>query len=245
MRFLLLTILITSCSTSNNGVQKKDLDQLYIGSGIEKYYLPDLPTWANFSQSAQCKQETSIRYINFRDMHLSYAMNYEQLVQYQLMLNRKFEMYKKSTGRKTIFLKDESFITFNVHQQIVGGGRDFLIPKFNKIHLVWIDDAIKNSIKLESLRKLMKSEKMSKGHPIFVSMCLSSFEMEEFINNNGFSNIGVKGISQSMFSPYDSKLEMDFLFSIDVHELFKGKDIVLFGTKETASIKGYKKFIKY
>ncbi len=234
-----------SCATTEEGMFKQDLDQVYIGSGIEKYYLPDVPDWANFSSEAKCKRNEPIRYINFKDMHASYSFDYEQLIQYQLMLNRRFAEYKKSTGRKTVFLKDESFLTFNVHQQILGGGREFIVPKFSRIHLVWIDEATQNKEALKKLKSLMRSSKMLKGHPVFISMCLSSEELDDFITSNKFSESGVKGISQSMFSPYNTDFVLDYHYAIDMSKLFKGKSVYLFSNQKTDSIIGIKNQFNY
>jgi hypothetical protein len=234
-----------SCATTEKGMFKQDLDQVYIGSGIEKYFLSDIPSWANFSEVGKCRRTQFIRYVNFKDMHLSYAMEYEQLIQYQLMLNRQFENYKRSTGRETVFLKDENYIIFNVHQQILGGGRDFLTPNFNRIHLISIDDSLGDKKRLKQLKNLMKSNQMSKGHPVFISMCLSSYEVEDFIASNGFSSMGVKGISQSMFTPYDTNFEMNYEYSINVEKIFKDKTLILYSKEEMKSVKGYDKLIKY
>jgi hypothetical protein len=246
MKYLfVLSFIMLSCATTEEGMFKQDLDQVYIGSGIEKYYLSDLPDWSNFSSEAKCNRTTPIRYLNFKDMHASYSLDYEQLIQYQLMLNRRFADYKKSTGRKTVFLKDESFLTFNVHQQIIGGGRDFILPKFNRIHLVWIDFALKSKAELKKLTTLMRSQKMLRGHPVFVSMCLSANEMDDFITKNKFSESGVKGISQSMFTPYNTDFSLDYNYSLDVNKLFKDKAVYLYSNQKTDSIIGIKKQIKY
>ena len=246
MKIVFLALfLMSSCATTEKGMFKQDLDQVYIGSGIEKYFLPDTPTWANFSQESRCKRTEPIRYVNFKDMHLSYSMDYEQLVQYQLMLNQKLENYKISTGRKTVFLKDENYIIFNVHQQILGGGREFIAPKFKTIHLISIDDSLNDSVRLKKLKKLMSSDSMGQGHPVFVSMCLSSFELDQFISKNGFNSMGVKGISQSMFSPYDINFDMSYEYTLNVEKLFPNKKLTLFAKDKIKSIKGYTKFISY
>jgi hypothetical protein len=174
MKLLIILLFIhIGCASNNSEGLKQDLDQVYIGSGVEQFYMPDLPTWANMSSAAKCKRIEPIRYLNFSDMHKSYSFNYEQLIQFQFMLNRKFYSYKESTGHETVYLKDESYIMHNVHQQIIGGGRDFIAPKFKRINLVWIDPALKNDSALKSLKKLMYSDDMEKGHPVFISMCLS------------------------------------------------------------------------
>lgn len=245
MKFLIiLSFVLTSCASKDEQVLKQDLDQVYIGSGIEQYYMPDLPLWANTSSAAKCKRLEPIRYLNFTDMYKSYSLSYEQMIQFQFMLNRKFYSYKQSTGRDTVYLKDESYIMHNVHQQIVGGGRDFIAPKYNRINLIWIDHALKSDESLKNLKKLMYSTEMEKGHPVFISMCLSSIELEKFINKSGYSKFGVKGISQSMFSPFNEKFELDYSYSLHFDKLLPNKDLYIYVPFMPQEFKGVSKIKK-
>lgn len=242
MRLVILSLfLLVGCTTSSEKHLKQDLDQVYIGSGVEKYYLSDMPTWANFSQIASCSRAEPVRFLNFENMYKSYSMDYEQLIQFQHMLNRKFSSYKHSTGRKTIFLKDESFIMHNVHQQIIGGSRDFIVPNFKRVHLVWIDSALKSEKAKRRLKKLMYSAQMEKGHPIFVSTCLSSIQLEKFISKMGMSKFGAKLISQDMFSPYNEKFKIINEFALDFSKLMPNKNIYYFGPYLPKEFKGIKK----
>jgi hypothetical protein len=230
MRIVIILIFIcVGCSSTKEQSYKQNLDQVYIGSGVERLYLSDLPSWANISTIASCRRKEPIRYLNFENMYKSYSMSYESLIQFQYMLNRKFASYKLSTGRPAIFLKDESFIMHNVHEQIIGGGRDFIVPKFKRIHLVWIDQFFSNKDKLKKLKSLMSSSKMEKGHPIFVSTCLSSIELEKFISTNGFNKYGVKLISQEMFTPYGTDLKLAGNFTLNFSLLMPGKDLHFYG----------------
>lgn len=234
-------LLLVGCASSDDASLKQDLDQVYIGSGIERYALADLPEWANFSSVSSCHHSGPIRYLNFETMYKSYSMEYEQLIQFQHMLNRRFTSYKLSTGRKTIFLKDESYIMHNVHQQIIGGGRDFIVPKFRRIHLIWIDSALSNIQEQKKLKKLMYSAQMEKGHPIFVSACLSSVELEKFISKHGYEKLGVKIISEDMFSPYNDKFKIINEFALDFSLLMPGKELYYFGPFLPKEFKGIKK----
>lgn len=248
MRLVIIGLfLLAGCSTSSEKNLKQDLDQIYIGSGVERYYLSDMPSWANFSTVASCKRVEPIRFLHFENMYKSYSMDYEQLIQFQHMLNRKFASYKISTGRKTIFLKDESYIMHNVHQQIIGGGRDFIVPNFNRIHLVWIDQAVKSEEGKKRLKKLMYSAQMEKGHPIFVSTCLSSIEIEKFITKMNMAKFGVKIISQDMFSPFNEKYKIINEYALDFTKLMPNKDIYYFGSHLPKEFKGInnKRVFKY
>lgn len=243
MRIVILFIFIFSgCSSNDSGFLKQDLDQVYIGSGLEKFFLSDLPTWANFSSTAQCKRKEPVRYLHFQNMFKSYSMDYEQLIQFQYMLNKKFASYKISTGRKTIFLKDESYILYNVHQQIIGGSRDFITPKFNRINIVWVDDILtsKNGSANKRLKKLMYSKEMEKGHPVFISTCLSSIELELFISKMGYTKFGVKGISQGMFSPYNSEYQFAYQYELDLNLLMPNKELFFYGSSFPKVFRGIK-----
>jgi len=240
-----LLFIIYGCSTNNGSNSKLDLDQVYIGAGMEKYYLADLPGWANFSSSGKCQRSEPIRFINFESMYKSYSFTYEELIQFQFMLNKKFYSYKESTGRETVFLKDEVFIMHNVHEQILGGAREFILPKFNRINLIWIDEALTNSEKLNDLKKLMYSAEMEKGHPVFISLCLNAVELEKFIQKLGFTKLGVKGISQSMFSPFNTNMEMANEYLLDFKALMPNKNLYLYGPSIPNEFKGITNIQKY
>jgi hypothetical protein len=221
------------------------MEQVYMGGGTEQHYLADLPAWANFSAIGSCRRIEPVRFLNFQTLHKSYSMSYEQLVQFQYMLNRKFQSFKKSTGKKQLFLKDESYIFYNVYEQIIGGGKDFIVPKFNRVHLVWIDDALSDKDVAKKLHKLMKTAKMEEGHPVFVSSCLSAIELEKFIVKHGYEKMGVKAISQEMFAPFDHKNNLIGEYRLHFDLLMPGKDLVLFGNafpKEFKGVSQYKKF---
>ena len=216
-----------------------------MGAGTEQYHLADLPAWANFSTLASCHRKFPIRYLNFESLHKSYSMNYEQLIQFQYALNRKFQSYKQSTGKEGLFLKDESYIFYNAYEQIVGGGRDFIPPKYHRIHLIWIDPALGDSQAQLRLKKLMQSSKMEQGHPVFVSTCLSALELEEYIVKHDYQKMGVKGISQEMFAPFNTKGDLIGEFRLHFDLLLPNKHLVLFANwlpKEFIGIEQYEKF---
>jgi len=240
LMLILVCLGAISCASDDNGILRQDLDQAYIGAGAEQYFLAGVPNWANFSSIGQCKRSEPVRYVNFENLSKSFALSYEQMIQLQFMLNKKFSSYKFSTGRKEIFLKDEHFIFYNVQEQIAGGAREFNVPKFNRIHLIWIDELVKSKIGKAKLKKLMHSSVMEQGHPIFVSTCLSLIELEQFISKNGYTAMGTKGISHEMFTPYNSELKINYEFSIDFSLLLPNKELHLFAPSFPKEFKGIK-----
>lgn len=221
------------------------MEDVYMGAGTEQYYLADLPSWANFSTLASCHRKFPVRYLNFKNLHKSYSMDYEHLIQFQYMLNRKFQSYKQSTGKEQLFLKDESYIFYNVYEQIAGGGKDFIAPKYHRVHLVWIDPVLTDVQMQKRLKRLMQSSKMEQGHPVFVSTCLSAIELENFILKNEYQKMGVKGISQEMFAPFNANTMPMGEYRLHFDLLLPGKQLVLFGNwfpKEFVGIEQYEKF---
>lgn len=240
---ILIGSFLAACQSGN--IKKRNMEELYISGGTEKYYLADVPAWSNFSSIGQCRRIEPIRYLNFDNLHKSYSMSYEELIQFQFMMNRKIRAYRQSSGKDQLFLKDESFIFYNTYEQIIGGGRDFQIPKYERVHLIWIDSVLSDNKRLKKLIELMNSSKMQQGYPVLVSTCLSSFELEEFIAKNKLTQLGVKGVSQEMFAPFDDQMNLTTDYRIYFDKLFSGKYIVLYAPWFPKEFIGVEKLEKY
>ncbi|MCT4641896.1 MAG: hypothetical protein N4A33_06315 [Bacteriovoracaceae bacterium] len=245
MKYLLITIFtIVGCSTKQN-VSKRDLEQLYIGSGAEQYFLPDLPTWSQFSPVVGCKINTSVKYLNYEKLYYSYGLDYEKMVQLQYFFNNRIQEYKKRSGKQEIFLDDESFLFFNGQEQILGGAKEFTPPNYKKVNLIWIDPALVNKTIAKRLKKFMASSQATSGHPIFVSRCLDKVGIEKFISKHGFGDLGIKVMPTHMFSPYNKFLKLGARYTLRAQKLLKGKEVIFFAPYETHLIKEYKTFKKY
>ena len=103
----------------------------------------------------------------------------------------------------------------------------FIPPKFNRVHLIWIDQAFQNKLELKKLKKLMKSPEMDKGHPVFVSLCLSKEQLEKFYEVNNFSE-GIKLISYEFFSPYSERGKLRPFQGLNFNKLFVNKKSKLY-----------------
>jgi hypothetical protein len=238
---LFILLLSTGCSTTDERVNiKGDLaDVVSHTNGTEAYFLGTVPAWINFSSWARCERNESIRYMNFENISKSYNLNYNQIVHMQHKWNRKISTYRKSTGRARLALNDESFIFNNVHAQVVGGSLDFIVPKYNKVSVVWIDPYLKDQKKLTSI---INRNDVQNGFPILLSNCLSSHEVEDLIKKLKLDEVGAKVLSAEMFSHFDSQLKKQPFFSLDLNQLLKGKKIILYGPRNPTEITGDFKF---
>ena len=243
MRILLLLLLTAACGSTSES--RKNLNEVYQGAGVEQYFLSELPDWANFTTLASCHRDRNIRFLNFQNLHASYALDYEQSVQLQYMVNRGLQRTSFESGKKVFNNEDESFIFYKSYEQIIGGSREFIQPQYERVHVIWVDDAIKNSEGLNRVKQLMESSQMEKGHPVFFSMCLSYNKLESFIIENGFQSYGVKFISMEMLSPYASDLQLLTYFDLSLENLMPNKNVYFFVPFIPEQYKNKKNIIKY
>lgn len=242
IHLLFMTLIIASgCSTSGVNSNGQGLDNVYISGGTEKYFLGNLPHWANFSTWASCQRDEPIRYLNYENIKKSYNLNYESAAHMQHMISRKNSDFVKSSGGTQLPVKDEGFIFNNVYAQVLGGSFDFVAPKFKNISVVWIDPFLKNKKKVKSI---LNREDVLRGHPVIVSNCLSQSEIETLIEKLDLDELGIKIVSSEMFSAYDSKMEKETDFSVQLDLIMKNKNINLFAPFNPTQIRGSNKFIK-
>ncbi len=220
---LLFTLTLVSCSTNTReeeGFERRNLEEYFQSSGVVKYFLPDLPDWANSNVTGRCMRKTPVRYFNFKNLIESFAMDYEKSVQFQYMYNLESRKLKMDVSAEYLPLKDEEKTFYMVSDRIQAGIYSFMPPKFQRINLVWIDPALSSDKEMESLKKLMNGSQMDLGHPVFVSLCLSTKEMGEFVRENKFRD-GVRFIPHTMFSPFNEKREISHHLYLNVPALFK------------------------
>lgn len=242
MTLFLFVLFIFGCTTSiDRASSNKNPEYVYQGAGIEQYFLPELPVWANFSVMAQCRRNKTLRYLDFDNLRKSYALSYEDVVHFQNMFNRKITQFKINNPTATLYLKDEAYIFNNAYQLLIGGSRDFLVPNYKKISLIWIDPYINSK---KDVIKVLNSEDVLSGFPVLVSSCLNSFEIEEYVLKNKLDQFGVRFIGSEMFAPYDTSFQLSMMYSLDFSEILKNKDLTLYAPYRPGHFKGIKKFIK-
>jgi hypothetical protein len=220
--FLLLSFLV-ACTNGS----RKNLTNLYQGSGIEQYFLSDGPDWMQFSSQSQCFYKKRIQYLNYKNINSSYAMSYEQASQFQYMINKQMQ------DRPVIEFKEQEKIFYNTYEKIKGGTKAFLPPKYKRIHVIAIDDYVNGNRKVSDFKKLMSSREMDVGYPVLMSMCLSETEMEDFLRGNGLANRTLKLLPREMFSIYQSDFKKKPYFQLYLKKLFKKEQKIYFYSTNT------------
>jgi hypothetical protein len=233
IRLILSLFLIFSCThtpVNDSSLKRRRLDNYYVSSSLTGYFMPELPTWANFSEGAYCQRDTSIKYIDVAKMMGSLSLSYEAVLQAQLMYN---DEYQKLEGQKHIdqvTLKDEEKLFYEVTQKIQQGIRTFRTPKYKRLNIVWVD-----VFKKQALKNLMLSTQMSQGHPIFLSFCLSRQGMVRMLKELTLENKNIRLISSELFSVFNSDSKRTSMFALELNKLIsKDKKIYFYTQKRKA-----------
>lgn len=233
---LLLSFSLIACSQVGNQespfeMRRRSVNDYYISSGAVRYFLPEIPYWANFSEVGGCHRETSIKYLDFEKVRQSLALSYEEAIHLQLMFNNLLSQRKIENSVSHIPFKEEEKIFFKASEQIQAGIRTFRLPKFKTVNLLWVDPLINKNQKTR-LKNLLNSNRFVSGHPVFVSLCKTRIGMEKWMGENGLTNKNIRLVTYEMLSPYSLENELDTRYHLYLKEIFKNKKINLFVPKE-------------
>ncbi|RLA63486.1 MAG: hypothetical protein DRQ89_06655 [Epsilonproteobacteria bacterium] len=223
IRYLIILSLTLSCSINN--LSPRNVSEYSKGPKIVKYYLPELPNWANISNSGNCKRTVSNKYLNFRSLGDDFSFSYKDLVQFQYLYNIEYQKLIKQADRGILPFSEEEKLFYDVFDKIKTQLYTFRRPSYKRVNLVWVDQ-----IRKKNLKKLMRSRAMNEGHPVFVSLCLNQNELLSFIEQNGFSRKDVRALSFEIFSPYNKKLVTAGKTSLDFSRLFSKRQKLYFYT---------------
>lgn len=222
---LAVSVLLSSCAKINqtegeHSLKRRKVEEYFVSSGVVRYFLPEIPYWANFSEAAGCRREEAIKYLDLKLVRGSLSLSYEEAVQLQLMLNTMIHDLKEQKHISHIPFKEEEALFFKASDRIQAGIRTFRVPSFKRIHLIWVDPYLENS---RPLKKLMARNDVGLGHPVFVSLCMTRSSFEAWMTKNGFQNKNIRMFSYELLSPYNLEGELDTKYHIFVDEIF-GKD---------------------
>lgn len=221
---LSILFILGSCSS---GLKSRSVDQFYTSTGVARYFLSDIPEWANFSQSAGCFRNKGIRYFDIDALMKSYSLKYTDALQIQATFNEEFLQIKKD-AKVNMTLKDEEVLFFKASDKVNSKINFFDAPTFKQIHLVWLDEALKGKKEEDRLRNFLSSSTHDVGFPVLVSACLTKSEVEA-----KFPNLSIKTISAEMFSIYDEAGNKKPNMHLNIDPFFKPDQKIIFYMQET------------
>lgn len=217
--FISFNLLFSSCSSP--GFESRSLKQYFVSSGVTRYFLPDVPDWANFSESASCHRKQQVRYFDMKNLRESFSLNYPQSVHFQNMFNvYRYELLE-SSSLDSLPPKEEEKVFYTVSEKVQSNLYHMAMPKFQRVHLIWIDPLTKDLKGTTKLKRKLNSEEMMQGHPVFISLCMSYHEMNNFLVHHHLTNFNIKLISYEFFSLYDENKEMETFMGLNIRSLFQ------------------------
>ncbi|MDD4972885.1 MAG: hypothetical protein PHY93_00960 [Bacteriovorax sp.] len=247
--FILLSLLyvtfISSCASLNNStMQARTVEDYYVTTGVEKYFLTDIPSWANFDQKASCYRTTTIRYFDIDALMKSYGLTYNQALQVQSSFNEEFTQFRKSDKKHRTTLKEEELLFYKVSEKVSSKIIFFDPPTFKRVNLIWLDEVLNDPKKFKKLKTFLNSKAMEAGVPVLVSFCLTKEEVE-----SQFPELTPKVITAELFSVYDSHGARTPGFKIDLDQFFKPDQKLYFYSQKnlvpTDEVKGTYKLLNY
>jgi hypothetical protein len=222
MRYLSFLLLLTLASCGTAELRRTDDSTPYRTSGVEQFFLPELPRWANSSEAGQCFKNHSFIYLDFPKLAASYQLTYPQMIELQAQYNERVESYFRSTTVRFLKPVEESSFFSNTLEQVRGGIRHFKLPAVKEVEVVWLDSYIKEN-KVDALKKLAASGRFDEKLPIIFSACLSRMDINHWLSENNLEQAGFFILSGEWLNPYGSDQELQAGLKLELDKLFDQK----------------------
>jgi hypothetical protein len=216
LSFLLLLIL-TSCG---GGELRKDVPEVpYQTSGLEQYFLPELPAWANSSASGQCFKKHSFQYLDLGKLAQVYNLKYPELIELQAQYNDRLESYFRSTAVRFVKPVEEAAFFSNTLENVRGGVRTLKLPAgATKVDIIWLDRYVALG-QAGELRKMNELGRFDERVPLLFSTCLSKQDLNQWLIENNLDTVGFFSVTAEWLSPFGADLELKSALHIEIKML--------------------------
>lgn len=212
LNFLVLLILI-SCGSSEtkNGF---DPSLSYRTSGVEQFFLPELPEWGNFSSAGACFKTSSFHYMNFKKLKEAYQLSYAQMIELQAQYNERLENYFRSTALRFLKPVEEASFFANTLEQVRAGVKSLKLPPVTEVEVIWLE-----AFTPAELKKIANSERFNEKLPILFSSCYSKQALTQWLMQEQLEEAGFYLLTAEWLSPYNSQTESQAGLKLDLAQL--------------------------
>ncbi len=220
MKFLLYSALLGLISCGSGEVKRNIDDTSYRTSGVEQFFLPELPSWANSSASGKCFKSSSFHYMDFKKLADTYQLTYPEMIELQAQYNDRLETYFRSTTMRFLKPVEESSFFANTLEQVRGGVRQFKLPEVKEVDVIWLDGFIAED-KVGELKKMAAAGKFDEKLPIIFSACLSKQALSNWLSEQNLDQVGFHLLSAEWLNPYASNLSLKPRLRVEIEKLVK------------------------
>ncbi len=218
MKFLLYSALLALISCGSGEVKRNIEDTSYRTSGVEQFFLPELPTWANSSPSGRCFKTSSFHYMDFSKIAQNYQLTYPEMIELQAQYNDRLESYFRSTAVRFLKPVEEASFFANTMEQVRGGVRHFKLPPVNEVDVIWLDGYIADK-KIDELKIMASRGKFDEKLPILFSACLSKQALSNWLSEQNLDQVGFYLLSAEWLSPFSSDLSLKPRLRLEIKKL--------------------------
>lgn len=223
MRYLSFFLLLILTSCGHGELRQEIKDTPYQTSGLEQFFLPELPAWANNSASGQCFKKHSFQYLDFSKLNAAYDLNYSQLVELQAQYNERLEAYFRSTAVRFLKPVEEAAFFSNTLENVRGGVKHFKLPaEVNKVDVIWLDRYIALN-RVNEIRRMNETGRFDERLPILFTSCLSKQDLNQWLVENNLDQVGFYSLSAEWLSPYSSDLQMKAGLQLELKKVMNEK----------------------
>lgn len=220
MKYLSFSLLLILISCSQGELRQDSSMPAYRTSGLEQFFLPELPAWANNSASGQCFKKHSFHYLNFRKLGDVYQLKYPELAELQAQYNERLEAYFRSTAVRFVKPVEESAFFANTLENVRGGVKSFKLPPgVRKVDVIWLDRYISLNLAVSELKKMNDMGRFDERLPVLFSSCFSKQDLNQWLIENNLDQIGFYSLTAEWLSPYNSKLELKAGLHLEVKKI--------------------------
>lgn len=224
---IMLSIFLASCSPArvdespSSGNARRALDEFYHPSGIVKYFLPDLPSWANGSHSGACHRTENIRYFQMKEISAAYNLNRTDILQAQMSFNQEKEnilsiarLDPNLDPNLPVLLppRQEEILFYQSLDKVQAKFYAFVTPAYKRINLLWADQFIewkndennKLSPQLQKTvaQKMMGHSWATSGHPVLISLCLTVKQLEKALVGSAAADQNIRLLGSESMTPF-------------------------------------------
>ncbi len=218
MKFLNCLVLLILISCGGNEVKRNLEETSYRSSGVEQFFLPELPAWANSSPSGRCFKSSSFLYMDFKKLAANYQLTYPEMIELQAQYNDRLESYFRSTTLRFLKPVEEASFFANTLEQVRGGVRQFKLPNVKEVDVIWLDGFIADN-KIAELKKMATTGKFDEKLPIMFSACFSKQALSNWLSEQNLDQVGFYLLSAEWLNPYSSTLALKPRLRVEIEKM--------------------------